>query len=108
MGEITEDLRTIVVPDNCKYSFLTAWEYDSWNRLISMHYPDGEELNYSYNSGGQMIAMSGKKGNNSYEYVNFIAYDKFGNRKYIAYGNGTQTTYNYDPANLRFSEPFFR
>ena len=66
-----------------------------------MHYPDGEELNYSYNSGGQMIAMSGKKGSNSYEYVNFIAYDKFGNRKYIAYGNGTQTTYNYDPANLR-------
>ncbi len=48
-----------------------------------------------------MISMSGKKGDNSYEYVNFIAYDKFGNRKYIAYGNGTQTTYNYDPANLR-------
>ncbi|NLX72768.1 MAG: hypothetical protein GXY94_05645, partial [Bacteroidales bacterium] len=46
MGELTRNLRTVVVPDKGKYSFLTVWEYDSWNRLTAMYYPDGEELSY--------------------------------------------------------------
>ena len=70
---------------------------------MSMYYPDGEKISYSYNSGEDIIAMSNSKGANEYKYVNSIGYDKFDNRKYISYGNGTITSYSYDEKNLRMN-----
>lgn len=40
---------------------------------------------------------------NNYQYVKSIGYDKFGNRQYLAYGNGTLTSYQYDAQNLRMT-----
>lgn len=57
-------------------AFLTTWEYDSWNRFIKMHYPDGEELTYSYDSGGNMTTMKAEKGSHNYNYINQTLYDK--------------------------------
>ncbi len=96
MGEVTQITRAISVPDNGTYAFKTYWEYDSWNRIQKLIYPDGEELSYSYNSGGKLASMSGEKGLSEYEYVNRIGYNKFEQRTYISYGNGTQTSYSYD------------
>ncbi|NOQ25414.1 MAG: hypothetical protein GQ564_08625, partial [Bacteroidales bacterium] len=44
LGEITKNIRTIIVPDDGIFTFVTEWEYDTWNRLTSMIYPDDEEL----------------------------------------------------------------
>lgn len=96
MGEVTEIKRTIIVPDKGKYAFTTSWEYDSWNRLHKMVYPDGEEVTYSYNSGGTLQSMSGAKGMSEYHYVKDIKYDKFGQRTFIEFGNGVKTSYTYD------------
>ncbi len=97
MGEIIQTTQAISVPDHGTYAFKTYWKYDSWNRIQRIIYPDGEELNYVYNSGGQLESMSGTKGLSEYKYVNRVGYDKFEQRLYISYGNGTQSSYTYDP-----------
>jgi len=42
LGEVVENIRTFVVPGGDDYTFALNFEYDSWNRIKSMTYPDGE------------------------------------------------------------------
>jgi hypothetical protein len=44
MGELTKNIHTFVVPGGVPYTFQTEWEYDSWNRIKNIQYPDGEIL----------------------------------------------------------------
>ncbi len=101
LGEITKNIRTIIVPDDGIFTFVTEWEYDTWNRLVGMVYPDGEELTYTYNTGGLLRSMFGKKNGHRYDYLKQLGYDKFEDRVYLAYGNGTETTYDYEPNRRR-------
>jgi RHS repeat-associated protein len=96
LGEVVKNIRTIIVPEEGIYTFETKWEYDTWNRLKHMTYPDGEELTYNYNAGGLLLSMQGNKKGHLYDYLSQIGYDKFEDRKYISYGNGTETTYEYE------------
>ncbi|HEY0653359.1 MAG TPA: SpvB/TcaC N-terminal domain-containing protein [Chryseosolibacter sp.] len=104
LGEIVKNIRTIVLPKFGEQTYVTEWEYDTWNRLVSMTYADGEKVSYTYNAGGLLRSMSGKKKSTSYAYVNQIGYDKFEQRAFIAYGNGTKTTFNYEPQRRRLSD----
>ena len=36
------------------------FEYDSWNRIQSMTYPDGEAVHYQYNHGGDLFSIYGE------------------------------------------------
>ncbi len=103
MGEITEVKRTLVIPNQAVATYTTNWTYDSWNRVLSMTYPDGEMLTYNYNTGGLLSGVSGLKGGDNYPYVNDIQYDKFEQRTYMKYGNGAETRYVYNDStrNLR-------
>ncbi|WP_255824442.1 RHS repeat-associated core domain-containing protein [Treponema putidum] len=74
------------------------YEADYLGRMQSISYPDGEVLTYSYDKGGQLKGVIGKKGIETYRYVDNILYDEHGQRVYIKYGNGVETRYNYDPA----------
>ncbi|MFC4476477.1 RHS repeat-associated core domain-containing protein [Flavobacterium chungangensis] len=100
MGEIESIRRTVIVPNSAIATYVTSWKYDSWNRLQEMIYPDQEKVNYTYNSGGLLQAVAGKKAY-SYNYVNKIGYDKFEQRSYLKYCNGTETKYNYEPLRRR-------
>jgi RHS repeat-associated protein len=79
------------------------FEYDSWNRIKSIVYPDGEVVTYGYDDGGQMVSMQGMKGQDPYEYIDDIQYDRYGSRKRISYSNGTSAHYTHDPVSLRLS-----
>ena len=79
------------------------WEYDSWNRTKSITYPDGEVLTYSYNNSGALDSMSAVKSQQTFNYLNNISYDKFGNRVIVNYGNGTSANYTYDSQTRRLS-----
>ena len=35
--------------------------YDSWNRVRTMTYPDGEVVTYHYNVAGKIVGLSGNK-----------------------------------------------
>lgn len=96
LGELTYQRRSVAVPDAGVYWFATEWKYDTWNRVKAITYPDGEIVNYKYNRAGNLINVSSDKDGNHYKMINNIGYDKFEQRVYLANGNGTETTYEYE------------
>ena len=100
MGEVTKTRRTMIVPNQAIATYVTQWTYDSHNRLLEMIYPDEEKITYSYNIGGQLEKVHGYK-SYGYDYVSKIGYDKFEQRTYLKYCNGTETFYTYDPQRRR-------
>ena len=70
--------------------------YDSWNRVQTMTYPDGEVVTYHYNAAGQVERMTSNKQGRQSVIVDRIGYDKEGHTVYTKLGNGTETTYTYD------------
>lgn len=103
LGELIENIHTFVVPGGETYTFAMNWTYDSWNRLQKMTYPDGEVVDYGYNLGGQLYSVTGTKTTRSYNYLNSVTYDKYGNRHKVENGNGTSLKYTYNQTTLRLS-----
>ena len=77
-------------------TFIYDTAYDSWNRVRTMTYPDGEVVTYHYNAAGQIVRLSGNKQGRESVIVDRIGYDKDGHTVYTKLGNGTETTYTYD------------
>jgi RHS repeat-associated protein len=99
MGEMTTNHRTVVGPNIPTREFKTTFHYDSWNRLNTMVYPDGEKVNYQYDLGGNLTNII----SNLQTYIERIDYDHFEQRTYLLYGNNTETYYNYAPTLRRLS-----
>lgn len=97
-GHMIEEKRVVAAPNHPTRTFITGYDYDTWGRLNQLVYPDGETINHSYDSGGNLKAVSG-----DVAYVSHIGYDHFGQRTYVEYGNGTSTSYAYEPALRRLS-----
>ena len=99
MGEITRETRIYTVPFLSNIIALsTQFEYDSWGRILNINYPDNEEVNYSYDFGGQLERIAN---NQNYTYLDSIQYNKFGAKISQKYGNGIQTKYTYYPLTQR-------
>ena len=97
LGEVTENIRTFALPyDNQTYTFKMQYEYDSWNRIQSITYPDGEVVSYGYNPGGMLKSVSGTKTDRFYPYIDSIRYNEFELKEAVWYGNGTRCICNYD------------
>ena len=98
LGNVTKEIRTIALPYNSDevYRFHMDYTYDSWGRMLSMTYPDGEEITYSYQWGGDLFSMHGVKNSNRRTYIREIRYNPFGQKERVNYGNGTQAQYSYD------------
>jgi YD repeat-containing protein len=103
LGEVVKNIRTIYINDNQLQTFITEFEYDSWNRLKTMTYPDGEKLTYRYNRAGKLESLSGEKSGHTYIYVSQLGYDAYEQRLFLKYGNGTTTQYAYEPNRRRLS-----
>lgn len=103
LGETVKNIRTILVNESTQTTFVTEFKYDTWNRIQKMTYPDGEALTYDYNEAGKLIGIEGIKENHNYEYINRLGYDKFEQRVFLKYGNGTVTQYEYEPERRRLS-----
>ncbi len=97
LGELTENIRTFALPfESQPYTFRMNFEYDSWNRIQQMTYPDGEVVSYGYNLGGMLDSIGGQKGSFSHPYIKHIAYNQYELKDSVLYGNGTLATYGYD------------
>ena len=77
LGEVTENIRTFALPfEKRTYTFKMNYEYDSWNRIQKMTYPDGEVVHYDYNFGGLLERVYGQyKKNNFDPYLPPIPHD---------------------------------
>lgn len=97
LGEITENVRTFVLPfENQPYTFVMKFVYDSWNRIQGITYPDGEAVSYGYNRGGMLNSIKGVKNGVTNKYLNSIRYNRFEMKDTVFYGNGTWAEYQYD------------
>ena len=101
LGEVIEEQQTIVHSSGPPASYTTRYLFDTWGRLHRLEYPDGEILQYTYDSGGLVTSAIGEKDGFTYEYVRRVEHDKFGQRALIETGTGIQTTYSYDTKTRR-------
>ena len=83
--------------------FTSATVYDAQNRPTSMTAPDSSEIRPTYNEAGLLEKVEARvRGAAAWTtFVDDIDYDAKGQREKIVYGNGTTTTYTYDPETFR-------
>ncbi|OQW92331.1 MAG: hypothetical protein BWK78_01985, partial [Thiotrichaceae bacterium IS1] len=108
LGETVKTIKTVAsdTQGNSKNSpeiYTTLFEFDTFNRLQKLTYPDGELLTNHYDSGGLLKQITGAKDNRDYEYVNRLEYDKFDQRAFVKFGNGVVSKYDYNPLNRRLA-----
>ncbi len=97
LGNVTAETRIIVLPNSHEeFSLTMNYEYDSWGRMLSMTYPDGEEVSYTYQWGGDLSAMQSVMGVNTRTYIGQIQYNDYGQKSHVTYGNSASAEYSYD------------
>ena len=72
------------------------FEYDTWNRVQRIVYPDSEVVTYNYDLAGNLIRVHTYKANHRDTLIKNILYDEFGHRTQVNFGNGVTTNYTYD------------
>jgi len=89
---------------NETHEFTMEYLYDYLGRIENIKYPansslvQSETVYYEYDSGGQINRVTGGYNGSSdpdFTYVDKIYYDEFGQRVFMKYGNGIETTYTY-------------
>ena len=99
LGEVIKVTRTInrLKPGTSAESTSISYQSDYLGRMETITFnDDGEVLTYGYDEGGQIVSATGERLGKDYEYVKDIGYDKYGQRVYMEYGDGTETWYTYD------------
>ncbi|MEN8140663.1 MAG: SpvB/TcaC N-terminal domain-containing protein, partial [Thermodesulfobacteriota bacterium] len=105
LGEIVSRSKSIrsESPGHNWLSYTTKYIFDSMGRMRQLTYPDGEVLTYGYDQGGLLAKASGVKAGKAYDYLLDLAYDEFGQRRKIAYGNKVSSSYSYHPKTRRLT-----
>jgi len=103
LGEVIQTDKTITTRSGQTKTYVTRQSFDSFGRMKELIYPDGEVLKYTYDAGGLLQSATGFKDRVTYNYLNYLGYDHFGQRVYMELGNKTKTRYQYDPLTRRMS-----
>jgi RHS repeat-associated protein len=79
--------------------------YDALNRPLAVTAPDGSIYRATFNEANLLdrVDVNLRGAAASTPFVRNIDYDAKGQRTLIAYGNGAQTTYGYDPLTFRLN-----
>jgi len=94
MGEVVTEKRRVIGYNIPTMNFTTRFDYDSWNRIKSIFYSDGEQVQYLYNMGGNLKTVRSSK--NGF-YIKEIRYDAYEQRTKVLNGNDTYSLYTYLP-----------
>jgi YD repeat-containing protein len=86
-------------------TFATTTTYDAQNRPVSVTTPDGSVLRPTFNEGSllQAVDVELRGAATPTAFVSDIDYDARGRRTRIAYGNGIETTLEYDATTARLT-----
>lgn len=85
--------------------FTSSTTYDALNRPLTLTTPDNSVVRPMYNEANFLERMEvNLRGSTvTTEFIRNIDYDAKGQRERIEYGNGVQTSYEYDPLTLRLT-----
>ncbi|MEQ1568825.1 MAG: RHS repeat-associated core domain-containing protein, partial [Myxococcota bacterium] len=98
MADITVDPDWDADPALDPERFTVTTGYDALDRVTSEVSPDGSNTTRTYDEGGRLVMVAvAVRGDAATSFVDHIAYDARGQRLSITHGNGTATTYTYDP-----------
>ncbi|MEQ1506290.1 MAG: RHS repeat-associated core domain-containing protein [Myxococcota bacterium] len=98
LADITVDADWDADPALDPEPFSVTTGHDALDRVTSEVSPDGSSTTRTYDEGGRLVTVAvGVRGDAATSFVDHIAYDARGQRLAITYGNGTATTYTYDP-----------
>lgn len=101
MGEVINESKFINGYNIPTPTINTSYTYDTWNRITNIIYPDGEEVKYEYDLGGNLKRIFNQ---DEYEYVKNIRYDHFEQKTFIEYGNNISSDFTYSPADRKLTE----
>ncbi|MEQ1506610.1 MAG: RHS repeat-associated core domain-containing protein [Myxococcota bacterium] len=98
MADITLDADWDADPALDPERFTVTTGYDALDRVTSEVSPDGSNTTRTYDEGGRLVTVAvAVRGAAATSFVDHIAYDARGQRLAVTHGNGTATTYTYDP-----------
>ena len=103
LGEVTKTIKSIILAETNIRTYIWEADYDSWNRVQNMTYPDGEVVSYSYDKGGNLQTIKTEKNGDKQTLIAEQRFDKYGNLTYRKMGNGTETKYDYDEKRLHLN-----
>jgi RHS repeat-associated protein len=111
LGEVVRTTRTVVPlqPGDEPRTYDTRFSFDSFGRMLSIVYPDGETLRYGYDGGGLVTSAYGVRPPQPHgtagaeSYLRSIQYDEFGQRVQVILGNGVVSRYAYDAKTRRLA-----
>lgn len=75
-------------------SYQSIYGYDSFNRPTQLTYPDGDHVEYGYNTRGLLSNITGGPAGFIISDTTYIATSQF---ESCLYGNGISSSYQYDP-----------
>jgi RHS repeat-associated protein len=78
-------------------SFRTSLDYDAFDRITRLVYPDNDEVRFDFNARTLLQRISGGPNTNV---ISSLSYLPSGQRRQVDYGNGVRVTSDYD-ARLR-------
>ncbi|MCP4602363.1 MAG: toxin [Proteobacteria bacterium] len=86
-------------------TFTSETNYDALGRVKEQHNPDGSIVKPSYHQSGRLNTLDAKlKGETTdIQFVTSITYNAKSQREKIAYGNNTETEYEYEPETFRLT-----
>jgi RHS repeat-associated protein len=97
MGRITSETMAIDCSSYTSYS-----TYDYAGKTLTLTYPDGYDVTYSYHDGASLLkSVAGSDGT---VFATLEDYESTGNLGFVTYGNNTASVYTYDPYTLRLTE----
>ncbi|HEX4962036.1 MAG TPA: SpvB/TcaC N-terminal domain-containing protein [Thermoanaerobaculia bacterium] len=98
LGNLAQSVRTSTALNGTtpKGPFTTTFQYDSFGRLLSLAYPDGEQVTWGFDAGGAVKTASGVLSGVGFQYLRHQGYDEFGDKVRTVYGNGVETRWSYD------------
>ncbi|MEM7571438.1 MAG: SpvB/TcaC N-terminal domain-containing protein [Bacteroidota bacterium] len=103
MGNTIKTIRTVLINEASVRTFVSEATYDSWGRISSLIYPDGELVTYSYLPGGRLDAIQAEKLGRSYPLLLGSSYDELGAIRERRFGNSSFQRYTYNSQSKRLN-----
>jgi RHS repeat-associated protein len=95
LGNVNQMQRTMATqsPSIPGVTYTMNYSFDTLGRVLNMTYPDGEQLTYGYDAGGNPITATGVRKGTTTNYVTNVQYNQLGQRQFISLGNGSSSHY---------------